>query len=69
MMALRHPITGALSNPEWDRVRDRWNERYCADVLAKARPAPAPRRYLVNLIRASAVLLVGCVVLGGLWLL
>jgi len=67
MMALRHPITGALSNPEWDRVRDRWNERYCADVLAKARPEP--RRYPVHLIRASAVLLVGCVVLGGLWLL
>ncbi len=67
MMALRHPITGALSNPEWDRVRDRWNERYCADVLAKARPAPAPRRYPVNLIRAVFVLGIGLLVLGALW--
>lgn len=66
-MTLRHPITGALSNPEWDQVRDRWNERHCNAVLAASRPEP--RRYPVNLIRASLALAAGCVVLGALWLL
>lgn len=66
-MSVRHPITGALSNPEWDSVRDRWNERYCAQVMADARPEPEPRRYPVNLIRVSAVLLVGVAVFAVLW--
>ena len=65
---IRHPITGALSNPEWDGVRDRWNERRCNAVLAASRPAPKPRRYPVNLIKAALVLGLGCLVFGALWL-
>lgn len=68
-MSLRHPITGALSNPEWDKVQDRWNELHCNAVLAASRPEPKPRRYPVNLIRASLALAAGCLIIGGLWLL
>lgn len=64
---IRHPITGALSNPEWDRVRDRWNERHCNAVLAASRAAPKSRRYPVNLIRAVFVLGIGCLVFAALW--
>lgn len=64
---IRHPITGALSNPEWDGVRDRWNERHCNAVLAASRPAPKPRRYPVNLIKAVLVLGLGCLLFGALW--
>ena len=64
---IRHPITGALSNPEWDGVRDRWNERHCNAVLAASRPATKPRRYPVNLIKAVLVLGLGCLLFGALW--
>lgn len=64
---IRHPITGALSNPEWDGVRERWNERHCNAVLAASRAAPKSRRYPVNLIRAVFVLGIGLLVLGVLW--
>ena len=66
-MSIRHPITGALSNPEWDGVRDRWNERHCNAVLAASRAAPKARRYPINLIRAVFVLGIGLLVLGALW--
>lgn len=68
-MSVRHPITGFLSNPEWDKVRDRWNERHCNAVLAASRPAPTPRRYPAHLMRACLTLAAGFVVLGALWLL
>lgn len=66
-MSLRHPITGALSNPEWDRVRERWNERHCNAVVAASRAAPKSRRYPVNLIKAALVLGVGCLIFAALW--
>jgi hypothetical protein len=65
----RHPITGALSNPEWDVVRDRWNERHCNAVLAASRAEPKPRRYPVNLIKAVLVLGLGCAALTALWMI
>jgi hypothetical protein len=67
-MSLRHPITGALSNPEWDQVRDRWNERHCNAVMAASRPAPKPRRYPINLIKACLALAAGFVVIAALWM-
>lgn len=69
-MSLRHPITGALSNPEWDGVRDRWNERYCNAVLHEARSEPMPKPVnLIWLLRTCLVLGVGCLVFGAAWLL
>lgn len=68
-MSLRHPITGALSNPEWEEVRDRWNERHCDAVLAASRPEPRPSRRPVHVIRVSLALAAGCLVIGALWLL
>lgn len=68
-MSLRHPITGALSNPEWDRVRDRWNERYCNAVLQeRAEPMPKPVN-LIWLLRTCLVLGAGCLFFGAAWLL
>jgi hypothetical protein len=67
-MSVRHPITGALSNPERDRVRDRWNERYCASVLAASRPGPEPRLYPVKTIRACLWLMAGCAVIATLFM-
>jgi hypothetical protein len=37
--------------------------------MAASQPVPKPRRYPVNLIRASLALAAGCLIIGGLWLL
>lgn len=71
-MSLRHPITGALSNPEWDAVRDRWNERHCNAVMAEARARSVrktPTLYgaaLKGLFCVGAVILVAWAVLARL---
>ena len=31
-----HPL-GIVTHPNWDAVRDRWNELYCASILNAAR--------------------------------
>ena len=63
-MSLRHPITGAL-DCRFDAAR--------ATNQSAGRGwdfSPAhPRRYPVNLIRASLALAAGCLIIGGLWLL
>lgn len=33
-----HPL-GLVTHPDWDAVRDRWNELYCAKILNAARDA------------------------------
>ncbi|WGM47685.1 hypothetical protein KOAAANKH_02567 [Brevundimonas sp. NIBR10] len=34
-MIAKHPL-GVAYHPEWRNVRDRWNDRYCAQVMERA---------------------------------